>query len=235
MMKKLIRNEVLLCIMLVIAKILWHTAMRNTVIINTSIRVYHSVGIIFSFMILIWIIMAVVTLIIFKHEKHPKPEITDESGMTEANRKNLYDIVKGYRTGKWNAITDIGHLCEQLDDMNEYQENLDFLLMQTEYLTDRPVEILQRLENCMYVNIKKILNYMCVLQEKDCGMMKQKVQECICKNADLLQKAKDFVIAVTDYVNNDMSPGEDEKAITRMNSYMYMVLDAIEKEDIYLT
>lgn len=210
---------------------------RTNIIINLGIKVYRAISLITGVGLFISLIVLVFMIILDVKDKKAKQKtgLFENSGMTEADKSRLYNDLHEFGAGKWKDIFNLKDLYTQLDDMNEYQKNLEFLLTQTQYLKEKPVDIIQRVEDCMYINIKKLLNYMHVLQPKDISFMGQKIGECKSKNADLLQKAKDFVLAVIDYVNNDMSPGEEERAVDYVNSYMYIVLDAIEKEDIYLS
>lgn len=215
-------------------------AARTSIIINMGIKIHRMVVIIFVVGFISGVVsLAVLIVLAVRRMKtshgSPMHSVAEEKPMTEHDRNNLYARLKEFRTDKWRNVKGIKELYVQLDDMNEYQENLGFLLSQTAYLKEQPAVIIQRVEDAMYVNIKKLINYMQVLQRKDEAVMKQKVEECSEKNAELLQKAKDFVVAVVDYVNKDMSPGEDQKAVDHVNSYMYVVLDAIEKEEFYLS
>lgn len=215
-------------------------SMRDTIIINIGVRGYKAIDRA-CIVLIVFAVVLILLKILFFIKKLPKSEsaqledIVDEGKMTESDRQGLYQKLKTFGEGKWSEATDVKSLYDQLDSMNEYQNNMEFLLEQTKYLTQQPVDIIQRVEDCMYLNIKKLLNYMQVLQKRDMMLLRSKVAECVAKNDELLQKAKDFVLAVIDYVNKDMQPGESERTVNTVNSYMYIVLDAIEKEDIYLS
>lgn len=164
----------------------------------------------------------------------PEQEPEDKKIITEETRRRLYNDLLIYGKDKWKALKEIGTLLAQLDSMNEYQEKLDPLLEQNDYLSEKPTEIIQRLENCMYVNIRKLLNYMNVLQTRSLQPMSEKVHECVEKNAALLTKTDEFILAITDYVNGDMAPGEEGRAKEYVDNYMYLVLDAIKLPETYL-
>lgn len=232
-MKKKFYSVVCVCVLIVIL-LLCCAFNENAVVINIGVKSYRMLISIICAAVMICILMLAVMLFLVAKEKK-KTEAPQEDGMTEEDRGSLYSEIKTFGSDKWTNVDKLQVLYAQLNDMNEYQNNLKFLLTQTKYLKEQPVDIIQRVEDCMYVNVKKLLNYMRVLQRKDAAFMQQKIDECVDKNAGLLQKAKDFVIAVIDYVNKDMSPGEDVRAVDHVNSYMYIVLDAIEKDDIYLS
>ncbi len=167
-------------------------------------------------------------------ERPDIPDAPDKKSFTEADRKAMYQELMGFSVGKWSSMPELHELRSQLDSMDEYQEELGRLLEQTEYLKEKPAEIVQRVEDCMYVNIKKLLNYMRIIQTKSRSTMASKIHECVQKNADLLSKTDDFVVAVVGYVNGDMAPGEEEKTKDYVDSYMFVVLDAIELPETYL-
>lgn len=232
-MKKKFYSVVCVCVLIVIL-LLYCAFNENAVVINIGVKSYRMlISIICAAVMICILTLAVMLFLVVKEKK--KTEAPQEDGMTEEDRGSLYSEIKTFGSDKWTNVDKLQVLYAQLNDMNEYQNNLKFLLTQTKYLKEQPVDIIQRVEDCMYVNVKKLLNYMRVLQRKDAAFMQQKIDECVDKNAGLLQKAKDFVIAVIDYVNKDMSPGEDVRAVDHVNSYMYIVLDAIEKDDIYLS
>lgn len=168
------------------------------------------------------------------HQEHAIPDPPEKKTLTEEDRGNLYAELADFSTKKWYGMKGISELLDQLDSMNEYQGELGRLLEQTEYLKTKPAEIVQRVEDCMYINIRKLLNYMRIIQTKSRSVMSEKVQECVQKNADLLKKTDDFVVAVVDYVNGDMVPGEEQKTKDYVDSYMFVVLEAIELPETYL-
>lgn len=162
------------------------------------------------------------------------PDVPKKKALTEEMRGNLYSELADFSAKKWYGMKEISVLLSQLDSMNEYQGELGRLLEQTEYLKAKPAEIVQRVEDCMYVNIRKLLNYMRIVQTKSRDVMAGKIHECAEKNADLLEKTDDFVVAVVDYVNGDIVPGEEQKTKDYVDSYMFVVLEAIELPETYL-
>lgn len=137
---------------------------------------------------------------------------------------------------KWRGcLVGFENLLSQFDDFNAYQESVLSMLQQTDTLNEKPAELMQKLEDNMYLNAKVLCNYMSVLQARDAVTLQEKLSLCIEKNACLLDKAKDFVLAITDYVGRDLTEGKEQKAIDRIHSYMYVVLDAIKQPEIHLS
>ena len=151
-----------------------------------------------------------------------------KKSLDEDARRRLYHELVDFSAKKWSGMAGISKLLAQLDSMDEYQSEMGRLLDQTDYLKQKPTEIVQKVEDCMYVNIRKLLNYMRIIQTRDPGTMRAKIAECEEKNADLLRKTDDFVVAVVAYVNGDIAVGEEEKARTSVDEYMYVVLQAID-------
>lgn len=162
------------------------------------------------------------------HEAYLDGIAAEKKDLDEAARDAMYKELADFGRGKWSGMDGIGRLIRQLDSMNEYQAEMGRLLDQTDYLKDKPAEIVQKVEDSMYVNVRKLLNYMRIVQTKDPGIMRSKIAECEEKNAALLKKTDDFVVAVVSYVNGDIAVGEEENARKSVDEYMYVVLQAIE-------
>lgn len=162
------------------------------------------------------------------------PEAPEENAFDETIRKDLYHELASFGEKKWHGLPGISTLLSQLDSMDEYQAELGRLLEQTKYLKQKPAEIVQQVEDCMYVNIRKLLNYMRIVQTKSPDVMRAKAAECVEKNADLLKKTDDFVVAVVGYVNGDLEPGKDADTKDYVDTYMYVVLQAIKLPETYL-
>lgn len=158
----------------------------------------------------------------------------DKKDMDESVRQSLYKELTDFGCRKWSGMDGVGRLIRQLDSMNEYQSEMDRLLDQTEYLKQRPAEIVQKVEDCMYINIGKLLNYMRIVQTKTPDVVRDKIAECEAKNAALLKKTDDFIVAVVAYINGDIAVGEEEKARTSVDEYMYVVLQAIDLPETQL-
>lgn len=160
--------------------------------------------------------------------------IPDKKDMDETVRRSLYKELVDLGCRKWSGMDGIGRLIQQLDSMDEYQSEMDRLLDQTDYLKQRPAEIVQKVEDCMYINVGKLLNYMRIVQTKTPDVVRDKIAECEFKNAALLKKTDDFIVAVVAYVNGDIAVGEEEKARTSVDEYMYVVLQAIDLPETQL-
>lgn len=205
---------------------------RESIIISLGIRAYGMLRIaLVSVSACFAAALVVIFVIILIWRKKPGDK---DQPMTDAERRQMRKSLEEFEDDKWICVYGISPLCEQLDSIDRYQENLRELLEKNSGLGGKPIEIMDTIGRSMYANIKKLLNYMQALDEGDSHILGGKVDECRCKNEALLKKAKDFMVAVVDYVNRDMREDGGETAMEQMNSYMYVVLDAMEKEDIYL-
>lgn len=209
---------------------------RDAIIINEGIRAYRTIRTFIMMIVAVISTWSVITVIRFSKTsaRHAIPDYHEKKSITEQDRNRLYDELAGMAQNKWRTMNNIHELLKQLDSMNEYQSELGRLLKQTKYLKDDPEKIVQRVEDCMYINIQKLLNYMRIMQVKSWEMMQEKINECTEKNADLLKKTDDFVVAVVGYVNGDMAPEEEDRTKNYVDSYMFVVLQAIELPETYL-
>lgn len=208
----------------------------DTIVINKGLKTFRAlrmIALLCETGIVCWLIFTFIRIMRIPAE-YKIPDYPEKKALTEPDRDRLYNELAEMVKGKWHTLYDIRELLKQLDSMNEYQSELGRLLKQTKYLKDDPEKIVQRVEDCMYINIQKLLNYMRIIQAKSISMMQEKLNECVEKNADLLKKTDDFVVAVVGYINGDMAPGEEDKTKDYVDSYMFVVLQAIELPETYL-
>lgn len=238
MLKKKIISTVATFLVLALALALL-LANHDTLVIWYGIRPYTTMRTILSVTAAIALIRVVLSIVRTRERKPPEDsqpaaDVPEKGKLTESNRTGIYDELTGFAKGKWKQVTAIQMLLGQLDSMNEYQEKMAQLLKQNDYLDDKPSEIVQRIEDCMYVNLQKLINYMRIVQTKDLATMASKTDECVEKNKGLLDKTDDFVIHLVDYINDDMARGEEEKTKDYVDSYMFVVLNAIDLPETYL-
>lgn len=211
--------------------------LKDGIVIRYGIRTY---GTIRNTLLAATVALAMLTATVLSHavkadleQKQP----TDDQArkpLDETGRRKLYNELAVLGTRKWPGLDEVKQLLSQLDSVDQYQSELDRLLTQNDYLKQEPASIVQRVEDCMYANIKKLVNYMRVIQTRDIIRMREKARECVRKNAALLAKTDDFVMAVIGYVNGDLAPGEEEKTKDYVDNYMFVVLDAIDLPETYL-
>lgn len=211
---------------------------HDDIVINYGIRAYTTMRmalIVTTVVSAVWMILSIVYATKQKPSNSTHTiDIPDKNKLTESDRAAIYKELATFATTKWKQITAIQTLLNQLNSMNEYQKEMEQLLRQNDYLEDKPTEIVQRIEDCMYVNLQKLINYMRIVQTKDIAAMASKTDECVEKNTSLLDKTDDFIIHLVDYVNDDMARGEEEKTKDYVDSYMFVVLNAIDLPETYL-
>lgn len=235
-------KKVIPLILITFAILLIGELLRTKIIIYFGITAYniiHAIPIILWLVVLSYVIYAIICNIADKkHQKiHNTDQVYKETPMTEiqTNDDIRSEFMKTFVL-KWQKHLSYNYdLIKQFDEFNVYQDNITDLLKQTDDLGDRPVELMQKLEDTMYLNTRVLLNYMRVLQERDTAIVQEKLKTCYEKNAILLDKGSELCIGLTDYVNNDLTKeGEKQRILDKINSYMFVTLDAIEAPEIRL-
>ena len=117
-------------------------------------------------------------------------------------------------------------LYKTMDDMDGYQAKLKALLDRNgaDALRDTE-EVLDKVEQHICRNIRKLLNILIVLDEKsedDRNVMMKNVTECTEDNERLLDLTKNFMMAVSQFLN---SQGEDGSTIREVESYKKILSD----------
>lgn len=209
---------------------------RDDVIIDYGIRSYRNILTILA--ILTGIFAALTALIAAVSAKQEKKRIGEEAA-AEAERvqgklsprrmdgTELRNMLAKNAQGKWRGLGDgIGRIAAQMDQMDEYQRSLRNLLEENDAsaLGDTE-ELLDKVEQNMFRNIRGVLNFMNVADPGDAPRMRDEIQECLDKNRDLLAKTKDFMYALTAYLNGQ---GEDSST-GLLETYKETILETLGK------
>ena len=131
--------------------------------------------------------------------------------------------------GKWAGLSEeLGVMISQLQQMDTYQERLHTLLQDNDIkaLSDTE-EVLEQAEQSLCQNVRKFINYMNVFDEKDAEVIRTSAAKTIEKNNEQLSQVRDFVVAVTDFVNQQGSTRQDPDLL---NTYKNMILDSLKEE-----
>ncbi|MCR5097443.1 MAG: hypothetical protein K6B14_00685 [Lachnospiraceae bacterium] len=116
---------------------------------------------------------------------------------------------------EWNGFSEgIGILIGQSEKMDDLQARLGELLRKNgaEKLDDAE-DILDRVEQGMLKNIRKVLNYMEIGsrdRSEDCKKVGDSIEECIGENKELLENTSGFLLSLTDYLNSQGENDRDE-------------------------
>ena len=143
--------------------------------------------------------------------------------------ESLRRMLSSEAQGRWSGLSpEIGCTISQLEKMDGYQVKLHSLLETNDVkaLSDTE-EILEHAEQKLCQNVRRILNYMNVYDEKDQEALRATVQMTNEKNQAQLDQVRDFVMAVTDFVNQQ---GTDDSDPDMLNTYKTVILDSLKEE-----
>ena len=142
------------------------------------------------------------------------------------------ELLKENDSGKWRALQDaIGGLAAQMCQMDSYQERLANLLTSNQASTlGDTEEVLDQVEQYICRNIRKVLNYMTVYDpasQEDAAALEKLIEECRDANQEQLTQTKEFVFALTEFLNRQ---GDSSQDTYSLELYKKLILDSI-KED----
>lgn len=129
-------------------------------------------------------------------------DLSDEYVLKETSRQGL---------SKWNCLKpEIETLTDQMVLMNSYQDRLSKLLINNEAQSlCEAEELVSKMEQQILLNVRKVLNYMEIFDVPDREKMKECILQCAKENTGLLNATKDFLLCVTNFLNNQGNYAED--------------------------
>jgi cobalamin-dependent methionine synthase I len=114
--------------------------------------------------------------------------------------------------------------------MDSYQERLSRLLQTNDVHTlSDTEEILDRVEQYICRNVRKVLNYMEVVDPsspEDVELVRTKFSTCCSDNQDQLKQTQEFIIALTDFINQQ---GDSDNDLSMLEVYKNTILDSIQE------
>lgn len=123
----------------------------------------------------------------------------------------------------------IGQIIAQLAQMDNYQERLSRLLASNDVQTlSDTEEVLDRVEQYICRNVRKVLNYMEVIDPKgkqDVELLQTKLDACLADNQEQLRQSQEFILALTDFINRQ---GDSENDLSMLEVYKNTILDSIQ-------
>ena len=125
----------------------------------------------------------------------------------------------------------IDELVAQFDKMDSYQERFHKLLVDNGANTLGDTEdVINQVEQYMCRNVRSVVNFMMVADTDATGKaeMEEKLTKCIGENKGLLEQTRDFIYAMTEFLND-----QGGKADTRLlESYKDTLLKTIGRESV---
>ena len=243
--KKSVVSGILLAVIFAAAAVF---LFRDSFIVSYGIRAYRTVR---TAVCALCGVMAVVTAVVFltaskkekmllearaeyekeKEEAKKVPAILSMKGRLDSGK--LREIMRKQTSGEWRALEEEGLECiGQMDQMDEYREKLHLLLADNDAgkLSDSE-DVLDSAQQYICRNVRKVLNYMSVADSRDAGgvaMTGGKMGECLGKNGQQLDRVREFVYAMTEYLNHQ---GEDDSNIEMLEIYRNTILNSITEEE----
>lgn len=232
MIKKIRIPLILLAVSAVFAAVVF--AMRDSVIINYGIRFYRGLFAAALVCAAAFAVICAAEAAVYSGkqkkqlEKEAETSAARDMGRLSPRRMDgaeLRNMLDKNANGKWKSLgSGIDMITAQMDQMDEYQKSLKDLLEENEASALGDTEdILDKVEQNMFRNIRGVLNFMNVADISDAPGMRDKISECLEKNRDLLMKTKDFMYALTEYLNGQ---GEDTSS-DLLETYKETILETL--------
>ena len=138
-------------------------------------------------------------------------------------------LVRQQAEGRWRCLEDeLVKVQAQLRDIDNYQDRLHSLLAanDAEKLNDTE-EVLSQTEQYMLRKVRRILNYMSIYDPNkpdERQTMADHIGKCVDENKVLLGQTKEFVLAVTEFVNRQ---GESDNELELLQMCKDSILNYI--------
>lgn len=207
--------------------------LKNSIIIGTGIRFYtHLFYLLIGLLVITLIVFAIMLLKEKSQEKAQKEILVKEEEKSNISSKKtlrnsqLRTILKDNANGEWSILSsEINKCIKQMEDMDEEQERLHILLKtnDVDILSDTE-DILERVEQCMCKNTRKIINYMSVYHNDtdDVNQMKDKLSICYRNNGNLLKEVHEFLLMLTEFLNSQDENYDDTMLLTYKETLISM-------------
>ena len=163
-----------------------------------------------------------------EREKHR--EVLSVSKKMDSEK--IRGLLAEYAAQKWKAMAQpLMQLKLQLDMMDEHQEKLSHLLdVNGADALANTEDILDRVEQYLCKNVRKVLNYLDVAddeEEKDVWLVQTKLADCHEEGQKQLQQVQEFLFALAEFLNKQ---GEDDNSMEMLDIYKSTILSSIEDE-----
>ncbi|WP_434309882.1 hypothetical protein [Hominifimenecus sp. rT4P-3] len=163
-------------------------------------------------------------------EKDKHKEVLSVSKKMDSQK--VRELLEEYAAQKWSSLSQpLMQIKMQLDMMDEHQEKLSHLLDANgaDALANTE-DILDRVEQYLCKNVRKVLNYMDVAdsdEAKDVQLVQDKLQICHEEGQKQLQQVQEFLFALAEFLNKQ---GEDDNSMEMLDIYKSTILSSIEDD-----
>ncbi len=155
-------------------------------------------------------------------------ELSVSSGLDSHRLQNL---LRENMNGEWHSCqSEIATCLEQLETMDRYQDKLQKLLKKNgaDALSDTE-DILDRVEQYLCKNVRKVLNFMSVADTGDAAdqeMIRSKLKNCETLNTEQLEQTQQFLFALTEFLNQQ---GDEDTGTDMLQLYRQTILDSLNR------
>ena len=173
---------------------------------------------------------------IYRRKEEEIKEKKEKSKLAVSNRLDSHKLRKMLKSIGIDfslSIKSIDECISQMERMDGYQERLHNLLDNNgaNVLSDTE-EILDKAEQYMCRNVRKVINYMSISEPGnmlDEELIKKKIGICYDDNNKVLGQVQEFLVALTEFLNKQ---GENEQDISMLEIYKETILDSVsERKD----
>lgn len=220
---------------------------KDSIVIDIGIRGYYRLIHLMIFVLVLTIISNIVFYFcaslkkkrekqsLIQAEALKEEEQLKESSLSVKHKLDNYElrnILQENSMGEWNCLSDdVNQLVSQLHDMDAEQERLRVLLKHNaaDVLSDTEA-VLERSEQYMCRNVRKVINYMSVYHsdsDADVKALQQEVLECQKLNGALLSEVHEFLLMLTEFLNKQ---GDNSYDGHMLETYKETLLAMIGKE-----
>ncbi|MBR1930705.1 MAG: sulfite exporter TauE/SafE family protein [Lachnospiraceae bacterium] len=160
-----------------------------------------------------------------------RKQIANLSVKDKLENSLLRDMLKEKLANGWNVLVEpIGQCVGQLEQMDSYQERLSRLLATNDVHTlSDTEEVLDRVEQYICKNVRKVLNYMEVADPnsaEDVELLRTKFAACYGDNQEQLKQTQEFIFALTDFINQQ---GDSDNDLSMLEVYKNTILESIKE------
>ena len=152
------------------------------------------------------------------------------------SKEYLRDQLVRHYQGSWGTHQNthlkpkLVDICHQLDEMDLYQLKLDHLLTNNgmDTLNDAR-DTLEQVEQYLLRNARKLVNCMDVYDPTSSDEVERldtNLDIILSDNAKQLKNVKEFLFAMTDYINRQ---GEDDSDIQKLNIYKTAIINSMKE------
>ena len=164
-------------------------------------------------------------------EENKRKQIANLSVKDKLENSRLRDMLKEKTANGWSVLSEpITQCVTQLEQMDSYQERLTRLLASNDVHTlSDTEEVLDRVEQYICKNVRKVLNYMEVADPQsaeDVALLQTKFAACYGDNQEQLKKTQEFIFALTDFINQQ---GDSDNDISMLEVYKNTILESIQE------